>query len=208
MEQYGEAKQIKISWHTGTGAYNSAVHSATEFSPYKVFFGRDPIIPLELVFPLPDERGNPNGVTRYCVEMQTQFQEMFAAMRSTQAKTIIRRSHLYKLDRVTPIMVGTKVWYFTPRIYGPATQTLTSSFRGPYVVHQILAPSLAVIRLVINDQAKELTVSVDRLRIYHGGDVIFQPEEAEQEIEDNGDEFGEVLILPPAFDQYLPMRRI
>ena len=55
-------------------------------------------------------------------------------------------------------------------------------------MRRILAPSLAVIRLVINDQAKELTVSVDRLRIYHGGDVIFQPEEAEREIEDDGDE--------------------
>ena len=41
-------------------AYNSAVHSATGFAPYKVFFGRDPIIPLDLVFPLPDEEGSSN----------------------------------------------------------------------------------------------------------------------------------------------------
>ena len=61
--------------------------------------------------------------------------------------------------------------------------------------------------MVINDQAKELTVSTDRLRIYHGGEVIFQPEEAEQEIEDDGDEFGEVLIIPPAFHPVPPVER-
>ena len=37
--------------------------------------------------------------------------------------------------------------------------------------------------------------------------MIFQPEEAEQEVEDNGDEFGEVLILPPAFDPVPPVER-
>ena len=75
------------------------------------------------------------------------------------------------------------------------------------MVIRVIAPSLAVIRLVSNDQAKELTVSTDRLRIYHGGEIIFQPEDAEQEVEDNGDEFGEVLILPPAFHPVPPAER-
>ena len=97
---------------------------------------------------------------------------------------------------------------FHPLIYGPATRKLTSSFRGPYIVTRIIAPSLAVIRLVINPQAKELTVSTDRLRIYHGGEIIFQPEDTEQEtVDDNGDEFGEVLILPPAFHPVPPVER-
>ncbi len=181
-------------------AYNSAVHSATGFAPYKVFFGRDPLIPLDLIFPLPDEGGNANGVAGYLQELQTRYQNMFEIMRSNQTKTILRRSHLYKPDRVSPIVVGTKVWYWSPRIYGPATRKLTSSFRGPYIVTKMIAPSLAVIRLVINPQAKELTVSIDTLRIYHGGNIVFQREEVNQNgIEDDGDEFGEVLRIPPAF---------
>ena len=182
-------------------AYNSAVHSAIGFAPYKVFFGRDPIIPLDLIFPLPDEGGNANGVAGYFQELQTRYQNMFDIMRSNQAKTILRRSHLYKPDRATPIVVGTKVWYWSPRIYGPATRKLTSSFRGPYIVVRRIAPSLAVIRLVVNPQAKELTVSTDTLRIYHGGDIIFQREDVNQNtVEDDGDEFGEVLRIPPAFN--------
>ena len=97
---------------------------------------------------------------------------------------------------------------FHPAYTGWATRKLTSSFRGPYVVTQMIAPSLAVIRLVINPQAKELTVSTDRLRIYNGGETIFQPEDTEQyTVEDDGDKFGEVLILPPAFHPVPPVKR-
>ena len=99
-------------------AYNSAVHSATGFAPYKVFFGRDPIIPLDLVFPLPDEGGSCSGVAGYCVELQTQFQDMFEAIRGNQAKTIFCRSHLYKPDRAAPLGEGPEFGISLPAYTG------------------------------------------------------------------------------------------
>ena len=51
-------------------------------------------------------------------------------------------------------------------------------------------------------------MSTDRLRIYHGGETIFQPEDVNQDtVEDDGDEFGEVLIIPPAFHPVPPVER-
>ena len=57
---------------------------------------------------------------------------------------------------------------------------------------------------MVNDLAKELCVSTDRLRLYHGGNIVFQLEDPEQGMEDDGDEFGKILRLPPALGANIP----
>ena len=42
------------------------------------------------------------------------------------------------------------------------------------------------------------------MRLYHGGNIVFQPEDPEQGMEDDGDEFGEILRLPSALGANIP----
>ena len=63
--------------------------------------------------------------------------------------TILRQTAGLRYQRrgktLTGYSVGSKVRYFTPRIYGPAPRKLTASFREPYLVTRVRAPSLTSI---------------------------------------------------------------
>ena len=72
--------------------------------------------------------------------------------------TIIRQTTGLRYQRrgstLTGYSVGTKVRYFTPRIYGPAPRKLTANFRELYTVARVRAPSLTS----IDEFGKELMI--------------------------------------------------
>ena len=174
--------------------YNTAIHSSTGFTPYQAFFGRAARIPVDLVFPVPEVPGT--TLNQHCLEMQEKQLWLYEQVRTKQKAVVERRANLYNPSGLTRLQASDQCWYFCPRTTVRGSKKLRSSWRGPYVVERLIAPSLAVIRNLMDARNREIVVGVDLLRKYTGSRAVRVEEDPENELDDEGDEFQELLGNP------------
>ncbi len=172
--------------------YNTSVHSSTGYTPYEVLYGRAPVFPVDLVFPLPEMGGRSlHAFVGDCIEM---FQKMHERMREVQQNVAQRAARSYNPHGAQRLEVGSRVWYFTPRVWGAGIRKLRSSWGGPYRIVRKIALTLFVIRA--EHEGAEIVAGSDSLRLYHESRTG-QPDEApDVQLDDLGDEYGELLGMP------------
>jgi len=172
--------------------YNTSVHGSTGFTPYELFHGRAPTFPVDLVFPVPESGAR--SLHEYIGDRVELIQRVHGRMREIQQNVAQRSARLYNPGGAQHLAVGMRVWYFTPRVWGAGIRKLRSSWGGPYRIFKEIAPALFII--CAEPDGAEIVAGSDSLRIYHER-RSGQPDEAPGvQLDDGGDEYGELLGLP------------
>ena len=173
-------------------AYNTSVHNSTGHTPFQLMYGRVPTFPVDLVFPLPESGGQ--SLHSYVEDRVELIQRAHQRMREIQQNVAQRSARLYNPRDAQRLKVGMRVWYFTPRVWGPGIRKLRSSWGGPYRIIREIAPALFAIKA--EPDGREIVAGSDSLRIYHESRTGEPDEAPGVQMDDGGDEYGELLGLP------------
>ena len=180
-------------------AYCTSVHSATGKTPFSALYGRQAILPVDMVFGIPDVPCM--NLQDASETLQHRLVKSYQTMRTNQRKQTQRIAQQYT-GRASKIDVGDRVWYYTPKRTVGETKKLHTSWTGPWVVIQKIAPILVKIKPEFQERPV-IVVPLDRLRQYHlvhgSTRAIFTPDDI---LEDFGDEYAE--DLQPVQDAIMP----
>ena len=150
------------------------------------------MFPVDLVFPLPEQGGR--SLHEYVGDRIELIQKMHEQMREIQQNVAQRAARSYNPHRAQRLKMGSRVWYFTPRVWGEGIRKLRSSWGRPYRIVRKIAPTLFVIQA--EHKGAEIVAGSDSLRLYHESRTG-QPDEApDVQLDDLGDEYGELLGMP------------
>ena len=119
-------------------AYRVSVNDASGFSPFTLVYGRDPVLPDDLVFGwLPTHNEGPH---QYSERLQTTIRRAYALCRERQARAAVRaarrRDHREK-RRVSDLRPGDPVLFWEPRYWEYRTgrsHKLSYRWTGPHTI--------------------------------------------------------------------------
>ena len=91
-------------------AYNSTVHDTTRFSPFFLMFGREPKLPVDVVFGLSRPQDDDKCTTKYISRMRQRLQEAFQQAQTAMKNSQQRQKTNYDLRaRAATLSVGDRV---------------------------------------------------------------------------------------------------
>jgi len=146
-------------------AYNTTVHGSTGQTPFFATFGREAIVPIHWVYPIPKLNAE-KDVSDWTETIQERFQTAYAGMRERQQQTVRRNAQYYK-PILNQFNIGQWVWIFDPRIIPGSCDKLRSYWAGPYKIIRLMAPALAEV-IAVFEQGKPRIVSLDILKEFRG----------------------------------------
>lgn len=92
-------------------AYNCTPHSSTGYTPYYLFFGRDPILPIDHMLQAVDQEDGSQCVEEWITEHQERLNTAFKlAKEKTEKEALRRRTRHDKKAEDTSLPVGTTVF--------------------------------------------------------------------------------------------------
>ena len=198
----GKQEQWQLFLPSALFALRTNTNRSTGFPPYRLLFGRDASMDLELYFSKPNQPEEFRDYDDYAVKLKERIQR---ATRWTQENIggAIRRQRRAYCQRKKRYEVGQKVWLFTPRRKVGESGKWRSNWTGPWTVSRIL-----------NDLTYELNphpswprkgrevVSIDRLMAYYSDEddeddegKISAPSQSD-DLSMEGDEHAEQVNLP------------
>ena len=151
-------------------AYRTALHESSGYSPFRVNFGRSPILPIDIVVgrpPRPEGSTGDANVPQYVEELSTSLRKIFSDVKSHLDKAHERSKKRYDKDaRGETFAVGDQVWLYVPVKRG-RTKKLASFWRGPYTVIDRLNAAVDY-RIQLVGSTKTLIVHRNRLKRCYG----------------------------------------
>ena len=176
-------------------AINTNRHKGTQYSPFRVLFGRDPPFPLDLAYRLPEEDEHlqvNTDVTSYVSDLKQRLQAAFHFVRENLQAAVERRRQSYH-QSAHHYKPNDKVFFHSGRPENPqAARKLQIFWTGPWTIRRQVTPVLYEIEAPPhwkNKKQQIQTVGVDRIKPYHGGtEIQMKPN---QQVEEPGDPFGE-----------------
>ena len=150
---------------TACFAYNTKVQATTNLTPFEMFLGRKPKMPIDLIIPLPDqEYANEDDFVR---EVQLRFNSMYKHMQKFQNATYRRNARTYS-GATTSYRINDKVWLFDKRPVKGKARKHTDQWTGPYRIVGI--PAEVLVDITPAEHAgRTVTCHVTRIRPYLGG---------------------------------------
>ena len=145
-------------------AYNCAVNRYTGVSPFQAVFGRLPVMPVDMIFPLPKGEG-----TTWSTHIETmrnilqRFSEAICKEQSTNLAIDIGRIQ----GRQKPqLKEGDLCYYFLSQIKVGLSKKLQSRWIGPFTIKKVISDSLIIIYPHGNwaKRPREISTVVNRVR--------------------------------------------
>ena len=151
-------------------ALRSSLHGTTGYSPYELMFGRKPVIPLNLLAPLP--RATFSSEKAYLAATHTNLQQAFKKVRSSLKLAVMRQKQYHYKKKQKLFQVNDKVWLFSatkPRKYH-------CGWSGPWTVSDLVSDVVVTLKPdpLWKLDLQSLTVSIDRIKL-HAGSVANIP---------------------------------
>jgi hypothetical protein len=108
---------------------------STGFALYKLLFGRDATIPLDLVLgPPPHTSSKHDSDINYVNALGNKIKSAHAWARANMERTITRQREAYFKDRPTPYIPRQQVWLFTPKGKKGEQRKFTTYWTGLWTV--------------------------------------------------------------------------
>ena len=143
-------------------AYRSSVHSSTGFTPFKVVFGQEMVLPLDIMLAV-GERGSAVNATDYVSRLRDTLSTVFGAVRKHQTKASGRQKEVFDVRAQCQYYAeGELVWVRSNARRKGICPKLQRRFKGPYRVVERLTDVLYLLKLV--DGGAEMTVHFNRLK--------------------------------------------
>ena len=123
-------------------AYRSSVHESTGFSPYRLMFGEECTLPMDIWLPK-EQSDTPDPITSlYAIWVRDALEEAYEQVRQHSGQAVQRQKRLYDRRAVKRhFAVGDWVM----RFYTPAKKcNLDSSCIGPYLIVSLIGWALGI----------------------------------------------------------------
>jgi hypothetical protein len=151
-------------------AYRASPHSATGLTPNHIIFGRENIMPLDLVMgPAPGDESTPTPIPycQYVDELKDRMETAYRMAREHLGLAAERRKVTYDARvRHKDFEVNSWVWYHYPRRYAGKSQKWQRVYSGPFLIIRKIPPSNFVIQKSARSQPQ--VVHTDKLKQCHG----------------------------------------
>ena len=176
-------------------AYRSSVQESTRFTPYRLMFGREVRLPVELMFggtPAPGETH-----TDYVTHLRERLEGAYRVVRENLHGAVQHQKQHY--DRKTTggrYQVGDPVWLYSPAVSRGQTAKFHRPWKGPYRVVKVLSDVTYRIQLMSprnrRDRRRNYRVIVhfNRLKPCHLQENLHQLPTPEPQTEISDDEIG------------------
>ena len=145
-------------------AYRSSEHASTKFPPFRLMFGRDVRLPLDVMF---GRTPNPcDNYGKYVGELRTVLEEAHELARIHLAAAQHRQKEYYDRHAAgQPYAVGIRVWLFHPALKKGQSSKLSSPWKGPFVVVDTMSDVTYRIQPEGGPASKRQIVHFNRLKI-------------------------------------------
>ena len=148
-------------------ANRSSAHDSTGYSPNMMMLGREAELPLQSVVPLPVEEGVENAV-EYVQEMHNKMETAHENARAHLKKAAQhqKKNYDYRTTGDNKFVTGQAVWYYNPSLKIGHCHKINKSWKGPFVVTQVIDHVRYQIKL--NLKTKPIVCHVDTLNKCEG----------------------------------------
>ncbi len=145
-----------------TFALNTAVHSSTQFSPYQVVFGRQPNLPIDILFDVPT------------IPYLENSQKVRAEVRENLLKAQQNYGAQYNAKRIErDYPINSKIMIADTMPKPGMSRKLSPKFMGPYRVIKQISPLNYIVASVNKPHLKSFVVHVNRMKPF--GDTKLTP---------------------------------
>ena len=143
-------------------AYNSSEHASTGFSPFFLMFGREPRLPVDVMYgAAPTDFPSSS---HYASELRSLLASSYQRVRDNLKAAHQRQKELYdKRVHGQPFTVGEFVWLHNPHVPLGHSRKLHCPWSGPYLVVECLSDVTYRIRSVYGKNCEQV-VHFDRLK--------------------------------------------
>lgn len=146
-------------------AYRSSVHETTQETPFNMMFGREMLLPLDIMYSNSEEEEV--EACEYVVELKERLNTAYESARTEIAKRHRRQKRLYdQRKHGKPYEPGDFVWLYNPVRKKGITTKLSCNWYGPFKVIKRLSDT--IYRIQKNKKAVPRVVHYDRLKLYRG----------------------------------------
>jgi hypothetical protein len=192
----------QLNWDTGLPllqfAYNSSVHSVTKQTPFKMRYGMEPRMPIDLIekvepTPMPIESGNsvndenvnkqveilanvgvehakiPEQADKFVAELESRLKKAYeTAAKNKDTKFDKARLKNERFIRPFKYEIGNRVMINHPSIKVGSSSGLAIKYKGIFEIIGINANGVDYIVRNLNEKTKIFQIHHDRLKIYQG----------------------------------------
>ena len=171
-------------------AYRASVHSSTQFTPNKLFLGRENRMPIDLVMGLQTEEMNKSDSIDDFVQKQQEVAERaFQLARENLHENAKRRKTMYDIRvKKCGFAENDWVWYHYPRRYTRRSPKWQRNYTGPYRVVRVIPPVNYVLQK--SPKSTPFVVHSDKIKKCHNPPAsgwaqpaVERQDDAEQEVD-------------------------
>ena len=123
-------------------AYRSSVHESTGYSPYRLMFGEECTLPMDIGLPREQSQVQEELTSPYAIWVRDALEEAYEQVRLHSGQAVQRQKRLYDRRAVKRIF---SLGDWVMRYYAPAKKCkLDSPWTGPYLVVSFLGWTLGI----------------------------------------------------------------
>ena len=125
-------------------AYRSSVHESTGFSPYRLMFGEECTLPMDIGLPTDQSQSQQEITSPYAIWVRDALEEAYEQVRLQSGQVVQRQKRLYDRRAVKRTF---SVGDWVMRYYAPAKKCkLDSAWIGPYLVVSFMGWTIGIQR--------------------------------------------------------------